>query len=904
MDERSDYQDEKREFLKIPQEEASYEVLREYFAAKRRAFLGKSQTPPSENTAFLQACNKLYNAGTKLFSASNYELLKQYSQFSEDIVSALRPAVIKTLFSNNKESTEIIENRLLILSILHKNGILKKTANKIADQDWIHFLNSIDAEKLDQYAKVFAEIKEEKIDNPQYFFQIKAHNDLDSLPQQLKFNALLKHGYGIQETLSEESQIKGFTLINEYVCKRTRFFPKHWKQAMRYAWEMPSLEASFDLYKVYSERQNWLDSYLNFPIIHRFLRYFYGKPIFQTFDTEPLTQVCKLLQSVDALSLENFKLLAEMPQTALNFCNLLIAKEIFNNNMIQKVSGIPESILQHICEAKITISTMNLFFRLGKMNIDGTVWLRYKPNWLIISKFSDKSLKMLASLDLNEKIFEKINLFDDLKLLGLFDELDETRQKELLNQTNPEKILALLQHLRTIDLYTPDNIQTIFANQTRLLADNKAYQSILSMEKTYLAKDQKKLNRVIDPRENTATQSREPKGSIKAKPTLILTTFSEEQTARRVAQTLSTLDIKLTEEELGAYSPAVLQAFHASIPLFKEHNLLTQSNIKYMLRVFSSAPNPQERCRCIILLSQCGLLKAGKLYEKIGKLEFLQQENPALFREMYAEAWLQTETSSKWLQQTIDAGLQEPDLSINAEETLIQRYFIENEENSAYLALDDTKHKISTHEYSPMLQQALKLLDKSKLKIESILDIVLLTNAEQIQKIHAWLFILDKAKLLDARNAVHILKNSQNLFGNIDFLKTIVNSLKEHPEFKLSSALQQKHFNQLMSADISSETKQRILDYMDLAIHNPSAAAKFTFIASEIADTAGKKAEDVQDQLKRTAGKLAAATSDMGQKILGKMKLFSSIPDNKNQSNASVQKEQTSTGQNKPKSSQ
>ena len=863
--------------------ELPYEELRDYLAAKHSIIARKNPKyiSTSENTAFLQACSSLYKVGPKLFSATNYALLQQYPKLAEDILIALRPSYLKALFGHYKGPQDMIENRLAILSVLHKNSILRVENGKIEDQDWLLFLNALDAEKLDQYAKIFAAIDEGgPIENPEYFLQVKAHNDLESLPAQIRFHNALKQGYAIENRFAEDTQIKGFTLVNEYVCKRTRFFPKPWKQAMRLAWEIPSLENSFELYKLYVEIQNWLDGYQNFPIIYRFLSYFYSKPIFKIFDAEPLTQVCKMLHSVKEFNIDNYTVLANLPEkTALEFCHLLSSKEILTTKYIQKIANISETILQSICEAntkqRLTLTVLNVLLRLGSMGVDASSWLVHKPNWLVLSSLNNQSLKLLSTLELTPQLFEKITFFSSENYLGLFEQCTEDQQKDLLNNENADRLLHLLRHLKAVGLLTPENTQSIFANQGRLLADTKTYKYILNIEKTYTQRDQKKLNRAIATKQNTASQARKP-SHVTTVPTAILFQSSDEESLHKIAQKLQSMGITISTEELGAYSPAVLQAFYAAIPLFQEDNLLNAKNIKYMLRLFSSAPNPQDRCRCIIILSQCGLLRPDKLYEHIGKLEYLIQQDPALFQEIYAEAWVHTETNSSWLQTTITAGLQEPGQDNNTEENLIKRYSIENEENAAYLALDDTKQRIASHPNAPLLQQTLKLLDKSKLNIESVLDLLMLTNEKQIQKLYAWLFILDKTGLLDLPKAQILLSNSQNLVGNSQFLKKIVTSLKAQPDFKGNTLLQQKHFNQLMQRETQLPIKQRILEYMDLAIHNPSAAAKFTFMAAEVAEVAGEKAGIAQDKFFKTAEKLASATNEMGQRLYGKMKLFSS----------------------------
>lgn len=880
MDEKQDYLPPDEPILESSNgNEASYEELSAYFAAKRKIIKGKKIS--LENTPFLQACSKIYNIGPKFFSEAHYQLLKQHPKLTEEIISDLRPATLQALFGNNNDSENMVQNRVFILAVLHKNGVIKNKFGKITDQDWIKFLNSIDKIKLNEYARVFAQISDTSIDNIQFFSHVKAHNDLESLAKDLQSTLAFHKAYGLDDILRADTQIKGFTLINEYVCKRTRFFPKAWKIAMRAAWEIPSSEASFELYKLYSERQIWLDGYINFPVIHRFLSYFYRKPIFQTFDTEPLTQVCKLLQSVGELDMDNYKLIEDMPETGLAFCKLLNSKGILNAQYLQKINGISESTLQHICEENekhlITLHTLNLLLKLGKKGIDGTTWMVYKPNWLIISKLSDNSLKTLGTIELNEQIFEQIKNLYELGFMQVFDKLNESQQKNMLTNVNYEKISTLLLHLEKIGLFTPENVKSIFDNQTRLLKDNKMFQSILNLEKNYVKKDQKRFERIIQSTDTkSATKMHTPAQLAVSSIKTVLSTLTDEQIAQNVSKKLRKIGIAISEEELGAYSPAVLLAFHAALPLFSEDNLLSQNNIQYTLRLFSAAPDPQARCRCIVILSQCGLLIPEKLYNNINKLEYVMQENPDLFLEIYTEAWVQKETNSKWLEKTLSAGLQETDPSLNKEETLIKRFLIENEENAAYLALDDTKEIISTHAHPPLVQQTIKLLDKSKIRIESVLRGLMQTNTEQIQKIYAWLFILDKAELLNPNTASQILKLSRDLPGNLDYLKNIVASIKAQPELKLNTYFKQKLFDQLLKEDTALQSKQKILDYIQAVIQNPSTAARLAYMVSDVAEVAGEKAVVVQDKLKKGARVLAIAATNMSQQVYGKIKMFRS----------------------------
>jgi len=212
-------------------------------------------------------------------------------------------------------------------------------------------------------------------------------------------------------------------------------------------------------------------------------------------------------------------------------------------------------------------------------------------------------------------------------------------------------------------------------------ADNQFLQSILNIDKSYPNRDQKKFDRVMQSREGSASRSRTPSPPpsqsqrTASDPTVILSALPDEQIARHVFKKLKTIGIVIKSDELEAYSPTVLCAFHAVLPLFNEDNLLTQNNVKSMLRMFSAAPDPQIRCRCLIILSQCGLLLPGNLETNIVKLEFMNRENPSKFQEIYAEAWVQTEANSKWLQQTMSAIIPEADMSLNTNVDWRSRFF-------------------------------------------------------------------------------------------------------------------------------------------------------------------------------------------------------------------------------------
>lgn len=475
--------------------EASYEALSDYLSAKRKLFLSqpKGKKRPIENTQFLQACSQVYHASPRLFSEDNYGLLKRHAKLAEEIISELRPATLKALFGNAKDSHSAVENRLYILSVLHKKGILRNINGKINDQDWLPFLNTLNSEKLDHYANVFELIEPLDIPDPIIFSQLKAHNDLEQLPAELSNSLLLNAAYGNQNTLPsglfpEESQIKGFTLINEHICKRTRFFPKAWKIAMKNAWNDPSVDASFELYKLYSERLLWLSSFIAFPVIYRFLSYFYTRPIFQTFDQEPLTQASKVLQSHGVLTKSNFNIIADMTPLQLSFCAILASKSRLSSEYLSMIKTIPEPILQNIFQANaemwILPNKFDVILKLAQKGIDATPWIIHRPNWVLISNLSDQNLKLLDSLELNAAVFERLNYLHTENRMPIFDYLNAEQQKEILTLPQIEKILPLLQHLKNIDLFTPENIQFIFNHQKRLIEDENLSSAFLNLEKS------------------------------------------------------------------------------------------------------------------------------------------------------------------------------------------------------------------------------------------------------------------------------------------------------------------------------------------------------------------------------------------------------------------------------------
>jgi hypothetical protein len=834
-----------------------------------------------EPTAFLEACAKLYRVSTKLFSEYNFKLLKKYEAFSTEIVVDLRKPYIKGLFENQPELTE---HRLQILSVLHKHGIIQNINGKIIDQDWMLFLNKLDAERLEQYAEAFEKLDKMTHLNPEIFAQIKAHNDVSELNSDLENHALFNQEYDMPFTLSPDTQIKGFTLINEYVCKRTSSFPKQWKKAMKAAWETPSLEASFELYHLYSARQTWIDSFKS-GVIRRFLNYLYQKPSFARFDDEPLTQACKLLYVEGLLNIDNFKLIADLTPAALAYIPLVHAKTILNQDYLDKIRGVEEPILTNInaahAQRPFSSYTLDTLLSLAQKRIDGTMWIPYSPDWRMLTKLSDNSLRTLATSTLSEPLFSILNYFNEIDTIPLFNQLNEQQQKHLLSHVNAKKTILLLQHLEKIDLLTPENIQTIFDNETRLLKDTQLTQKILNLTKTNTAKDQKRLHLLMqDSTPKPRAESHSPIPSPESAE-IILSALPDEVIAKSLSQKLKTLKIKIHEDELNAYSPAVLTAFHAVLPLLQEDNLLKQDNLKHLLRLFSSAPDPKTRSQCMIILSQCGLLAYDNYFNSIVKLETVIQENPALFREIYAEAWLQSDTSAKWLQDTIIAGFQEPEATSNAEETVIKRFFIDNEENSAYLALDTTKHRIARHSNPVLLQQTLKLVDQSKIKIERVFEDLVQTNSEQIQKIYYWLFILARADLLDANNAQQIITQSTLLPGDLAFLKSIVTAFKQQPDAKMSG-LKQRTFEQLMHPDTKPQIKKKTLEAMQMAMQNLSPEMQFAYMMSDVVE---ESAVVMQAQLKtatemtqKAAELLASTASDMTQKMYDKIKLFSNKP--------------------------
>lgn len=834
-------------------EDVSYEEFLANMGAKYK-IAAKYKPEQPDSHSFTYACIKLYKIGKKFFSKTNYELLQKYSQFAEEITVALRPVVIKELFGTN---SEIAENRLFILSVLLKHGVIKNLAGTISDDNWILFLNKIAPSKIQKIANIIAQMDKHSITDPAIFSQVKAHNNLDELEENLEISLKFAHDYDVPFTLSEDTQIKGFTLVNEFACKRTRSFPKHWKLAMKVAWEAPSVDASFELYRLYTERQTWLESFAGRPLIQNFLSYFYSKPIFKKFDAEPLTQACKLLYAAGLLNIKHFRIIANMSETGLAFCKLLNSKGVLDAQHLQSIDTVPEEILQSICKANqqqlIITPTLNMLIKLAQQNIDGTTWMVHKPNWRILAKLSENTLIKLAAYDINDRVFSNLKSIYELGLLPAYNNFSDDHRKHLLTEVMHEKIMKILVHFNTIGLLTPENMQIIFDHQERFLQDNQLLQYILNIDETKPSRNQKKFNRFMQ----EATQpSINPVASIGSdEPTqVILNTLPDEQLAQKVSNKLKTLDIAIPIEDLHEYTPAVLQAFYAAIPILQEEHLLTQDLLPNALRLFSSAPDPQARCRCLIVLSQCGLVEPDSIVKRILQLENgVLNKKPSLFNDIYAEAWLQLGTNPKWLERTIEAGLDVPTpeegLGFESDMSLVHRFYIENEENSAFLALDSNKHRVARHPRPALLQQALKIVDQSKLNIESIFADLLNTNEEQIQKIHSWLTILDKSALLNPDNARLIIQQNVTLPGDLSFLKKLLTALKEQPDVKMNN-LKQRTFQQLMQHDVPLQNKQKILESMHAALQASSTGEKIVY---RVSDAAGESAVALQDTLKRTA---------------------------------------------------
>lgn len=871
-------------------EDVTYEAFLATIDSKYK-LVAKLKPGHPDSHSFTTACIKLHKLGRKYFSKANYELLQKYPQVAEEIIVALRPVAIKELFGTNPD---IAENRLFILSVLLKNGVIKNVAGKISDDKWILFLNKIDPTKIKKLATIIAQMDKHSLDNPMIFAQVKAHNNLDELEENIEIRLKFAHDYGIPFSLSEDTQIKGFTLINEFACRRTRLFPKHWKLAMKAAWESPSLEASFELYELYTIRQTWLESFAGRPLIQSFLSYFYSKPIFKKFDAEPLTQVCKLLHTASLMNMDSFRIIANMPVTGLEFCKLLNSKGILDAQHLQSIENVPENILQNICAANqqqlITPSTLTMLIKLAQQSIDGTTWMVHNPNWRILGKLSDNALITLAAYDINDRVFSNLKSINELGLLPAYNNFSDDHRKHLLTEVMHEKIMKIFVHFSTIGLLTPENMQIIFNHQERFLQDNQLLQYILNIDETKPSRNQKKFNRFMQ----EATQpSVDPLSFIGSDtPTqTILSTLPDEQLAQKVSNKLKTLDIAIPIEDLDEYTPAVLQAFYAAIPILQEEHLLTQDLLPNALRFFSSAPDPQARCRCLIVLYQCGLVEPDSIGKRILQLENgVLTEKPSLFNDIYAEAWLQLGTNPKWLERTIEAGLEiqtpEVDLGFETDMSLVDRFYIENEENSAFLALDSNKHRVARHPRPALLQQALKIVDQSKLNIESIFSDLLNTNEEQIQKIHSWLSILDKSALLNPDNARLIIQQNATLPGDLSLLKKILTALKEQPDAKMNN-LKQRTFQQIMQNDVPIQTKLKILESMHAALQASSTGEKIVY---RVSDAAGEGAVALQDTLKRTAEESAVVMQDtlkrtaeafnvasaVTSKAYNKLKMFSS----------------------------
>jgi hypothetical protein len=861
---------------------------------------------------------------SKLFSEKTVALLEQYPELVEHIIVSLRPAVLKAVLGNYKDKQDVIKHRIFILSVLQEKGILKVTDGKIEDQDWILFLTALDENKLELYARVFREIKEIKISDLDFFARVKAQHNIKALAE------LLTGPYPIADAktfLPDTTQIKGFTLVNEYVCKRTRFFPKPWKQAIRAVWNDPSPQNSFALYKLYSERQVWLDNYRGTPIIYRFLSYFYSKPIFQTFNNELLTQLCTLLQSKNELTLdnytkltqmsepltqlctslqsesrltyENYKIVAEMPETTQAFCCLLVAKGIVPVEQITQqytdsIQDIPEPILSNIIAYNkttlITPTALKLLIKLGKQNIDATAWMQYKPNWIILSKLSDRTLHTLSLLSLNASIFKKIEDLNNQDCIALLNTLTADQQTELLTEKSDENIHKLLKHMEKIGLLSPQNFDDIFGEQEHLADDTALYESLLKIEKTNSSRAQIQFERFMSKFGGSSTD----RASATKPPSRILSTelIDDDSIAHHVRDELRKKHIAVTEESLGRFSPAVLHAFNTVLPVLEQDELLTQQHLMKRIALFSRAPNPKIRCRCLIILSQCGLLKDDNLAKFSTRLEATYEENRKLFEKIYAEIWGQSQPNGKWLEDTLSKGLKlegcEPDHSEDYEKKFIQPFLIEHEENAVYLALDDTKHQIGQHRKASLIRRIIKLLDKSKVNIESILETLLDTDITQVIKIYIWLFILDKAGVLNFENSTNIIQQIKSLPGKIDFLKDIRTHLTKHTEaFENHKNFIQATIQQLIQPDSESTT---FFDYMKLILENKTPAELNAFVVTnnltQVVTQLAEKAKEVVAQVPNIQKPLSPII-DQVTALTGKAYQFFSSQEDKPESSLS-----------------
>ena len=877
----------------------------------RIAILTPNRNKP--RNPFEAACYKLYQSSKKLLSEANYNLLLKYQEFAETIVINLRPNVIKDIFGfHQNDSEEVIAQRIFILNILTQSGIIKNNNGVIEDQDWIKFLTVISYDKLAQYYQVFALINRSDcpISDPKWFAGLKSHNDLsDQTLKAIESSFGIFLSYGTPLTWSQGSQIIGFTLVNEYVCKRARFFPGPWKEAMKAVWSDPGkIDNSFQLYKLYSERFLWLDSYKSRPIIYNFLKFFYGRTIFQTFNAEPLTQVCNLLQAQNRLNRKNFEYVASMSATQLEFCQLFNQRGVFDENNLSRIADIPEEILKNIGEHKdaVTLLRLPILIRLGQNRIDPTCWIENVTNWVAIDKLNDDTMNNLRSLSLNADIFAKIQYFYKENFIDRFNQLNPELQEHLLTSNNHVSMIDILNQfdqeffkkvfnqlpiIQQMDLLKSGNHQVlepllrrqytqqhgitmnynlIFQHQ-QLLSENESLRdSVFNIDLPSPERYRKRLNGYLH---QYPTNVSEPDFASRAlvfdlplpenRDYQQLTGEIDKDLKQEITEKLEKLGITGVNEVLDAYSTQVLMGFHALYPLFVENQLLrNKESFQTSLELFTQAENPEIRNGCIILLAQYGLLNQKTLKTSIELLEKAALKDPQFYKKTYDDAFTKNDLNAKSLTDEIaKINFKVNNSKVCPANSAANGAYLANE-NGAYLALEDNKWLLHSHPCSEKISEAFRLLDKNKIRIECFFaEFIAEENIKKMEKMMAWLFVLDRAGLCQPDSIRLILQHPLQFEQFNGFPMDIMEVLQLKQQDYLKKVLDPTLFAQLLKAEVSIDEKKTIIKFIKKQISNPSATEKFVFNATAAAAAIGNAAKSAGKAISETTSNTVMAAA-------------------------------------------
>ena len=248
----------------------------------------------------------------------NQQEPNSFTEEAESVLNKCSTSQREFFYELDDNKKEALNN---VLGILTQHQLIEVADGTLKDSNyWLPFLKFLceKDDKIQEFSKIvklFNEkyiIKENDSSNDLNLLRSIKLDKYDELSGKLLNEALAIY-YSIKPTIEETTigetilanQIPGWTLLNEYIAKRTKYYPRNWINAMQHALNEPSDSNYFELYKLYFQRKDWLDS-IWFSPLKTFLTWLYSTPIDSKFANERLTIACDCLQKKQLLNQSNF----------------------------------------------------------------------------------------------------------------------------------------------------------------------------------------------------------------------------------------------------------------------------------------------------------------------------------------------------------------------------------------------------------------------------------------------------------------------------------------------------------------------------------------------------------------------------------------------------------------------